>query len=178
MEELVLLEPSSVYYEQIKEYRQEFLEAGDSMDGTSSLREYDNPSDWMEHIRLYSRKETIPEGRVPSTIFLCVRKNDDKLIGMINVRHELSEYLYNYSGNIGYSIRPSERRNGYAKEMLRLALPYCRDNLGLSKVMISCDVGNEGSRKTILANGGVYENTLHEPDENLDLERYWISLTD
>jgi predicted acetyltransferase len=176
MEELVLLEPSSVYYEQIKEYRQEFLEAGDSMDGTSSLREYDNPSDWMEHIRLYSRKETIPEGRVPGTIFLCVRKNDDKLIGMINVRHELSEYLYNYGGNIGYSIRPSERRNGYAKEMLRLALPYCRDNLGLSKVMISCDVGNEGSRKTILANGGVYENTLHEPDEDIDLERYWISL--
>ena len=172
MEELVLLEPSSVYYEQIKEYRQEFLEAGDSMDGTSSLREYDNPSDWMEHIRLYSRKETIPEGRVPGTIFLCVRKNDDKLIGMINVRHELSEYLYNYGGNIGYSIRPSERRNGYAKEMLRLALPYCRDNLGLSKVMISCDVGNEGSRKTILANGGVYENTLHEPDEDIDLERY------
>lgn len=176
MEELVLLEPSSVYYDQIKEYRQEFLEAGDSMDGTSSLREYDNPSDWMEHIRLYSRKETIPEGRVPGTIFLCVRKNDDKLIGMINVRHELSEYLYNYGGNIGYSIRPSERRNGYAKEMLRLALPYCRDNLGLSKVMISCDVGNEGSRKTILANGGVYENTLHEPDEDIDLERYWISL--
>ena len=177
MEELVLLEPSSVYYEQIKEYRQEFLEAGDSMDGTSSLREYDNPSDWMEHIRLYSRKETIPEGRVPGTIFLCVRKNDDKLIGMINVRHELSEYLYNYGGNIGYSIRPSERRNGYAKEMLRLALPYCRDNLGLSKVMISCDVGNEGSRKTILANGGVYENTLHELDEDIDLERYWISLS-
>ncbi len=176
MEELVLLEPSSVYYEQIKEYRQEFLEAGDSMDGTSSLREYDNPSDWMEHIRLYSRKETIPEGRVPGTIFLFVRKNDDKLIGMINVRHELSEYLYNYGGNIGYSIRPSERRNGYAKEMLRLALPYCRDILGLSKVMISCDVGNEGSRKTILANGGVYENTLHEPDEDIDLERYWISL--
>ncbi len=176
MEELVLLEPSSVYYEQIKEYRQEFLEAGDSMDGTSSLREYDNPSDWMEHIKIYSNQETIPEGKVPSTLFLCVRKNDNKLLGMIDIRHELNEYLYNYGGNIGYSIRPSERRNGYAKEMLRLALPYCRDNLGLSKVMISCDVGNEGSRKTILANGGVYENTLHEPDEDIDLERYWISL--
>ena len=177
MEELVLLEPSSVYYDQIKEYRQEFLEAGDFMDGTSSLREYDNPSDWMEHIKIYSNQETIPEGKVPSTLFLCVRKNDNKLLGMIDIRHELNEYLYNYSGNIGYSIRPSERRNGYAKEMLRLALPYCRDNLGLSKVMISCDVGNEGSRKTILANGGVYKNTLHEPDEDIDLERYWISLS-
>ena len=177
MEELVLLEPSSVYYNQIKEYRQEFLEAGDSMDGTSSLREYDNPSDWMEHIKIYSNQETIPEGKVPSTLFICIRKNDNKLLGMIDIRHELNEYLYNYGGNIGYSIRPSERRNGYAKEMLRLTLPYCRDNLGLSKVMISCDVGNEGSRKTILANGGVYENTLHEPDEDIDLERYWISLS-
>ena len=56
MEELVLLEPSSAYYNQIREYRREFLEAGDSMDGTSSLREYEEPSDWMEHIKLYSRK--------------------------------------------------------------------------------------------------------------------------
>ncbi|SFD11454.1 GNAT family N-acetyltransferase [Butyrivibrio sp. YAB3001] len=95
---------------------------------------------------------------------------------MIDIRHELSEYLYNFGGNIGYSIRPSERRKGYAKEMLRLALPYCRDDLGLSKVMISCITGNEGSRKTIIANGGIYENTLHEPDEGIDLERYWISL--
>ncbi|SFD11441.1 hypothetical protein [Butyrivibrio sp. YAB3001] len=61
MEELVLLEPSSAYYDQIKEYRQEFLEVGDSMDGTSSLREYEKPSDWVEHIKLYSSKETIPE---------------------------------------------------------------------------------------------------------------------
>lgn len=176
MEELVLLEPSSAYYDQIKEYRQEFLEVGDSMDGTSSLREYEKPSDWMEHIKLYSSKETIPEGRVPATLFLCVRKSDDRLLGMIAIRHELSEYLYNFGGNIGYSIRPSERRKGYAKEMLRLALPYCRDDLGLSKVMISCITGNEGSRKTIIANGGIYENTLHEPDEDIDLERYWISL--
>ncbi len=178
MEELVLLEPSSAYYNQIREYRREFLEVGDSMDGTSSLREYEEPSDWMEHIKLYSRKETIPEGRVPATLFLCVRKDDNKLLGMIDIRHELNEYLLNYGGNIGYSIRPSERRKGYAKRMLQLALPYCSDNLGLSKVMISCEVKNEGSRKTILANGGKYENTMHESDENLDLERYWISLKD
>ncbi len=59
--------------------------------------------------------------------------------------------------------------------MLSLLLPHCRE-LGLEKVMISCEVDNEGSRRTILSNGGVYDSTAHEPDEDIDLERYWITL--
>ena len=86
-----------------------------------------------------------------------------------------NEYLEKYAGHIGYSVRPSERRKGYATAMLRDALPYCRE-LGITDVLISCVVGNEGSRKTILNNGGVYESTVHEPELDRDLERYWIHL--
>jgi predicted acetyltransferase len=175
MEELVLVRPSGEFAEQIKEYRQEFLDAGSSMDGTGQLRGTEDPYEWIKICEQFNSEETVPEGKVPSTLFLCVRKEDNRLVGMLDFRHRLNDYLRRFGGNIGYSIRPSERRKGYAKRMLSLALPYCRE-LGLDKVMISCNVENEGSRRTILANGGVYEATEREPDREVDLERYWITL--
>ena len=95
---------------------------------------------------------------------------------MIQVRHSLNEYLENYGGHIGYSVCPSERRKGYAAKMLAAVLPYCRE-LGLEKVMVSCADNNEGSRKTILKNGGVYDSAVFEPDKKINLEKYWITLT-
>ena len=91
------------------------------------------------------------------------------------VRPQFNEYLEKYGGNIGYSVVPGERRKGYATGMLKAALPLCRE-LGLKRVLISCIQGNEGSKRAILHNGGVYESTVWEPDEQLWLERYWISL--
>jgi predicted acetyltransferase len=110
-----------------------------------------------------------------ATQFLFIRKSDDKLVGMIQVRHYFNDYLEKYAGHIGYSVRPSERRKGYAKEMLKMVLPYCRE-IGIDRVLITCIDGNIASEKTILANGGVYESTVHEPNENEDLKRFWITL--
>ena len=72
-------------------------------------------------------------------------------------------------------MRPSERRQGYATAMLREVLPFCR-SIGLGEVMVACLTDNEGSRRTILNNGGVYDTTVHEPGEDADLEQYWITL--
>lgn len=94
---------------------------------------------------------------------------------MLQVRYYLNDYLEKYAGHIGYSIRPSERRKGYAKQMLKMALSFCRE-IEIKKVLITCKVGNIGSEKTILANGGVYESTVHEPNEGKDLKRFWIVL--
>ena len=106
---------------------------------------------------------------------MLIRKADDRVLGFLQVRHEFNEYLSTFGGHIGYSVRPSERRRGYAKEMLRMALPYCRE-IGLDKVLITCMDGNIGSEKTILANGGVYESTVYEPNDRVDLKRFWITL--
>ncbi|WP_338032606.1 GNAT family N-acetyltransferase [Clostridium manihotivorum] len=92
---------------------------------------------------------------------------------MINIRHALNEYLFNYGGHIGYSVKKEERRKGYAKEMLKLALEKCSD-LGLKKVLLICDADNIASSKTIKACGGILENEVLEEDTLI--QRYWIEL--
>ena len=92
---------------------------------------------------------------------------------MIDIRHRLNEYLLQFGGNIGYSVRPSQRRKGYATEMLALALEECR-KLGLNRALVTCDKTNIGSAKTIQKNGGVLENEVLEGDRIT--QRYWIAL--
>lgn len=175
MEEFILLRPTDEYAGQIIQYKQEFLEAGDSMDGCGPLPRLENPEEYIQMCRDYEDPERVPEHLVPATQFLFVRKCDNRLIGMIQVRHRFNDYLEKYAGHIGYSVRPSERRKGYAKKMLKMTLPFCKD-LGISRVLISCIDGNIGSEKTILANGGVYESTVCEPHKGRILKRFWITL--
>ena len=98
------------------------------------------------------------------------------MVGAIQVRHRFNEFLEKYAGHIGYSVCHSERRKGYATQMLHHILPYCK-KIRLHRILVCCLEGNEGSRKTILNNGGVYERTVHEPEGNVMLERYWITLS-
>ena len=171
-----LIEPTAEYGRQIPAYRQEFLNCGDSMVGTDGLRRMEDAEKWAEHCRFMKDPDNVPEGRVPATQYIFVREEDRKIVGMLQIRHYLNEYLEKFGGHIGYSVAPSERRKGYASLMLKSALPECR-KLGIDKVLITCDNNNIGSRKTILANGGVYESTVFEPEEKICLKKYWIDLS-
>lgn len=173
MDTIRLTIPTEEYLSQVWEYRQECLDMDSGMDGCGPLRRAEGPAEWLANVISYMDPATVPEGKVQATLFLAVRESDGKVVAMIQVRHCFNEYLEKYAGNIGYSTRPGERRKGYATEMLRLTLPFCRE-IGLDKVLISCKPDNSASRRTILANGGVYECTVHEPGADMDLERYWI----
>jgi predicted acetyltransferase len=172
-----LTEPTMEYEQQIRAYRKAFLECGDSMDGTGGLRDFENPEDWIRFSENNKNPETVSEGLVPATQYVLVREEDHKIVGMIQVRHCFNDYLEKYGGHIGYSVAPDERRKGYASQMLEMVLPECR-KLGIGKVLITCRKGNEGSRKTILKNGGIYESEVYEPDNKVYLERYWIDLSE
>ena len=172
---MLLIEPTLEYAKDIEAYRQEFLDIEGSMDGCGSLRRCATGAEWIEKSLQGKDPKYVAEGRVPATQFVYVREEDGRVVGMLQLRHCFNPYLEKYAGHIGYSVRPSERRRGVAKWMLAAILPHCR-GLGLDRVMIACEPWNEGSRRTILANGGVYEKTVHEPERGIDLEQYWITL--
>ena len=171
-----LTEPTIQYDRQIRAYRQEFLDCGDSMAGTTALKKFENPQDWITYLDNCKNPLTLPQGLVPSTQYVLVREKDQKIVGMIQIRHFFNDYLKQYGGLIGYSVTPTERRKGYATLMLSTVLPKYKD-FGIDKVLITCTTENEGSKRTILKNGGVYESTVYEPNEKVNLERYWINLS-
>ncbi|WP_026884719.1 GNAT family N-acetyltransferase [Clostridium akagii] len=167
-----LLRPSMEYKEQVLEYKKGFMENGDDMAGASYLQNYDVYEEWIKFV-LDNEKENTKHTEVTANVFLAIREEDNSLVGMINLRHSLNEYLYNYGGHIGYSVRKIERRKGYATEMLKITLDECR-KLEMKKVLITCDSDNIASAKTIKSCGGIFENEVHE-DEGL-VQRYWIEL--
>lgn len=175
MEDVRLIFPSKEYEQQAFEYIQEFLEYNSEINGTGGLDRYDNYDEWLLKVEKDLDLPNIPEGRVPANTYFFVRTSDDKIIGMINIRHKLNEFLFNEGGHIGYSIRPTERKKGYGTLILKSALQKCRE-LNLNKVLITCDKTNVASAKVIQNNNGMLENEVFSETFSEVIQRYWISL--
>lgn len=126
----------------------------------------------VEKLEGLSKGVGVEDGFVENSTYWLVN-NHQKVIGAMNIRHRLNEFLLSYGGQVGYGVRPGERRKGYAKEMLRLGLAICKD-MGFKKILLCCNKNNVGSIKTITENGGILDSEVIYNGE--EIQRYWIAL--
>ena len=147
--------------------------------GDGRLKKYlDEKSyeEWVINVHnMENEKYALSKGLVPSSTYFLIRENDDKLIGMIDLRTKLNDYLRNYGGNIGYSIRPTERRKGYNKINLYLALQICQKHK-IKEVMLDCDKDNLGSAKTMQALGGKLTKEYYDENVKCLVQQYIIDV--
>lgn len=130
-------------------------------------------ADYVRRLESNQRGENLPPGFVPDTsLFAFV---DGQIVGRLAIRHSLNDFLLKIGGHIGYGVLPAYRRKGYAKQMLSLSLPMAKD-LGINRVLVTCDDNNLGSIKTIEGNGGVLENKIVAGEGAPLKRRYWIDL--
>ncbi|MEI6867755.1 MAG: GNAT family N-acetyltransferase [Actinomycetes bacterium] len=136
------------------------------------LLNYEPDMPWSEYLEILDDQRlgrNLPLGKVPATFLIA--EHDGQLIGRSSIRHALNDFLFNVGGHIGYGVRPTFRRRGFATEILRQSLELISE-LGVTEVLVTCDDDNVGSYKVIESQGGVLENRV-EFEGSLK-RRYWI----
>jgi len=179
MEQFYLEIPSSKRKNEIIDYFDEFVMYNSDINGSGGLDKilsgYTFEQALDRCLNMCNEEYAKKLGRCQAKTFLLIRANDNKIIGTINIRWNLTEKMKQFGGNVGYGIRPTERRKGYNKVNLYLGLIEDQ-KLGLDKVMLDCDVKNLGSDKTILALGGILKRTEVDPYNGILTNVYWINV--
>ncbi len=172
---LKLIAPTEKLKEEALAFRQEFFDHNELfINGSSLFDKTENYIDWLQLLKNNSDEKTIKNNWVVTSVFFAVREKDEKIVGIIDIRHSLNQFLSDYGGHIGYSVRPSERQKGYATRMLTLALDYCK-SIGLQKVMLGSYSDNLASIKTIEKCGGIFER--ESPFLNGKMMKiFWITI--
>ena len=173
MDKIILVKPDLSYTDEIIKYKEESLAESPIINGSAGLDRFSSIEIWFEELKKRSCEDTVPKGLVPSSTYLGVREKDNYIVGMIDIRHYLNEYLTQVGGHIGYGVRKTERNKGYAKQMLKLALEKCKE-LKIKKVLITCDEDNIASEKVILSANAKLEDIRNVDGENK--KRFWIDL--
>ena len=179
MEEFYLERQSFERKDEIIESINEFVEYNSEINGTGGLDKiiegYTFEQALARCLSMEDENYAKKINRCQSKTFLLIREKDNRIVGTINVRWNLTEAMKRFGGNIGYGIRPTERRKGYNKINLYLGMQEAQ-KLGLDRVMLDCDVNNLGSDRTLKALGGVLERTEVDPEDNILTNVYWFDV--
>ena len=156
------------------DFLNEFAEANTVIHGSGGFDYIENYDEWLAKLE-EDRVRKPTEQRVPSETYFLVRESDNKIVGIISIRKVLNRALWNFGGNIGYSIRPSERRKGYNKVNLFLALCVCK-NRGIEAVLLGCEKRNIASARSIKALGGKLLYEYMDEELGYEIQNYVIDV--
>jgi len=167
----VLLEPTEALRDAYLDFEADFRTAGESQIPGSGTQP---DSDFVELVRRL-RDQALGVGLrpelVPASTYWLVHQG--RILGTCNIRHQLTDALRDFGGHIGYAVRPSERNKGYGTRMLALALDRARE-LGIRRVLVTCDQDNPASARVIIHNGGVLASESYSAQAGRITQRYWI----
>lgn len=165
---ITLIRPTLEMKEKALDYRQEHFDNGELIiNGSELLDKTASYEEWLEVVTYNSDPKTVNPNWVQTDTFFAIDNNTQTIVGIIDLRHELKGFLINL-GNCGYSVRPSERRKGYASEMLNQLLEVAKQ-VGLNELHLSVERSNQPSIKTITKNGGEYERSFEFEGEQADI---------
>ena len=167
-------EPHSDLQDSYRSLVREFVDRGEPLVPFPLAFPNDDFSAFLARLAGCRRGEGIPTGFVPHSTYWLVR-NGEEVVGVSNLRHRLTDALRLEGGHVGYGIRPSARRLGFATELLRHTLDRARA-MKLPEVLLTCSKSNEPSVRTILRNGGVFMSEGLIPSRGDVIQRYRISL--
>ena len=162
--------------EMLEEYeKSELIEGIDRYEGIRNFEDLKNMIflEWLNDLEIKKDENKLPKEFSPQTTYILVDEKDE-IVGMVNIRWKEVPVLMSYGGMIGYSIRPSKRGQGYANEMLRLALEILFKVSKKQKILMTCKDFNIASKKVIEKNNGIYENTIYDCEDGYNHLRYWI----
>ena len=172
MKTIILELPTWAHKERANAFKEEFFESNETIINGSGLLDQLDYDAWLEHTTKYRDNEMVDEDWVPSTTFFAVRKADNEIVGMVDIRHHINHpFLSEYGGHIGYAVRPTQRQQGYATLILVQALEYAQE-LGLDRVMLGCYADNEASIRTISKYGELAEKKQYIDGKPMMI--YWI----
>lgn len=167
-----LVVPTREHEEKAIDFKNEFIRNGETViNGGERLDHIEEYDIWLASVTNNAKKETVNPDWVLTDTFFALDDND-KIIGIIDLRHELKGFLIDF-GNSGYSVRPSEREKGYATKMLCLLIEYAKKS-NMTSLQLSVEKSNEPSVKTIVKNGGVYERSFEFKGEQADVYRIML----
>ncbi len=174
MDRVDLITPREALEGSHRTFVEEFRAKGEPVVPWVADEPYDTFANYVAKLNDGAKGIGLRPGMVSHSTFWLVDGHGE-IVAISNLRHALTEFLLRFGGHIGYGVRPSARRRGYATEILRLTLCEARA-LGLRKIRLTCDKDNIASARTIRANGGEPDGEEFLPDEQRVVSRYWISL--
>lgn len=167
-------EPHAGFADSYRELVREFQDRGESLVPFPLSFPNEDFAGFLELLSACARGQGLPEGFVPHSTYWLVRDGSE-VVGVSNLRHRLTDALRVSGGHIGYGVRPTARRQGFATRLLRDTLGRARA-MGIDEVLLTCASTNQASVQTILRNGGILMSEELLPGRNEVVQRYHISL--